>query len=187
MAAHPSAMNPAVIDSQFSSIERVRTLGPAGTNCEAASRHWLATRGIEAEICLHETLESAMELTLQERGTALLGCVVYPDLHNLVFPYLSRMRLADVFLFNTFNMILATRPGHRDFALVATHPAPQALVKDDFPIVFATSNSEAARMCATEEVDACITTLPAAEANGLEMIRDFGEVPMGFTIHVQSR
>ena len=125
-----------------------------------------------------------MSLALGERKTAILGCVVYPDLHNLVFPHLGKMRLADVFLFNTFNMVLAAPAGRQDPSLVATHPAPSSLVQDNYSITLARSNSEAARMCRAGEVDACVTTLPAARANGLETLREFGEAPMGFTIHV---
>lgn len=170
--------------THHSAIERIRTLGPEGTNCEAAAYHYVRSTGLAAEISLHTTLEEAVIDVLNEPHSALLGCVVYPDLHNLVFPYLKQLRLIDVFLFNTFNMVLATRPGHRSIGLVATHPAPQSLVKDDYPIVLANSNSEAARRCSSGEVDACITTLPAARNMGLQIVKDFGEVPMGFTIHV---
>lgn len=126
-----------------------------------------------------------MSKVLKEKGAALLGCVVYPELHQLVFPYLPEMYLTDIFLFNTFNMVLATRQGHRDFQLVATHPAPQSLVKDDYPINFVSSNSEAARVCASGMADACITTLPAAKKQGLEVLQDFGEISMGFSIHAR--
>ena len=165
-------------------IDRIRTLGPTGTNCEAAARHYAGVHKLDARIDLHKTLEEATALVLEAPNSALLGCVVYPDLHNLVFPYLTRLQLDDVFMFNTFNMVLATRHGKRDFGKVATHPAPQSLVKDDYPIILANSNSEAARLCFDGDVDACVTTLPAARALGLEVVRDFGEVPMGFTIHV---
>lgn len=172
--------------SEFLTIDRIRTLGPTGTNCEAAARHWSAAHAPKSDIELHQTLEDAMALAIEEPKTAILGCVVYPDLHNLVFPYLAKMRLADVFLFNTFNMVLAALAGHKDFSLVATHPAPSSLVQDDYSITLARSNSEAARMCRAGEVDACVTTLPAARANGLATVCDFGEVPMGFTIHVHA-
>ncbi len=180
-------MNVMIKNSQFRVLEKIRTLGPAGTNCEAAARHWIAQQGLNAQVELHDTLETAMDQVLVEERTALLGCVVYPDLHQLFFPYLSQMYLADVFLFNTFNMVLATRPGHRHFQLVATHPAPQSLVKSDYPIKLVSSNSEAARLCASEKVDACITTLTAAKNQELELIKDFGEVPMGFTIHLRKQ
>ncbi len=179
-------MNAPPETSELLAIDRIRTLGPTGTNCEAAARHWAAAHAPNSDIELHQTLEDAMTLALEEPKTAILGCVVYPDLHNLVFPYLARMRLADVFLFNTFNMVLAAPTGRQDFSLVATHPAPSSLVQDDYPVTLARSNAEAARMCRAGEVDACVTTLPAARANGLDTVRDFGEVPMGFTIHVHA-
>ncbi|MEP3295861.1 MAG: prephenate dehydratase [Pseudoruegeria sp.] len=172
-------------NTQEFSIKKIRTLGPTGTNCEAAARHWSTQHGLDTDVELHDTLETAMELTLTEEGTALLGCVVYPDLHQLVFPHLSQMKLADVFLFDTFNMVLATRQGNQDFQMVATHPAPQSLVNSDYPIKLVSSNSEAAKICASGQADACITTLPAAKAQGLEIVRNFGTVPMGFTIHVR--
>ncbi len=165
-------------------IAKIRTLGPQGTNCEAAAKHYVRQMGLDAEVVLHTTLEEAIGDVVEEPRSALLGCVVYPDLHNLVFPYLKTMVLADMFLFNTFNMVLATRPGVTGFEQVASHPAPQSLVSDRYPVILATSNAEAARMCRDGEVDACITTLPASHACGLEIVEDFGEVPMGFTIHV---
>jgi prephenate dehydratase len=165
-------------------INRIRTLGPQGTNCEAAAKHYVRNNALDADVVLHSTLEEAIGDVLDEPRSALLGCVVYPDLHNLVFPYLRTMVLADMFLFNTFNMVLATRPGVSVFDRVASHPAPQSLVSDTYPVILATSNAEAARMCRAGKVDACITTLPASRDCGLEVVEDFGEVPMGFTIHV---
>ena len=49
------------------------------------------------------------------------------------------------------------------------------------------SNSQAAATCAAGETDACVTTAPAARRFGLEVVRDYGPVPMGFTIHVHAR
>lgn len=113
--------------AELSGIRRIRTLGPTGTNCEAAARHYAQSHGLDAEVVLHSTLEEAIELVIQEPRSALLGCVVYPDLHQLVFPYLGRMTLADLFLFDTFNMVLAARDADTPLNLVASHPAPRAL------------------------------------------------------------
>ncbi|WP_029029173.1 hypothetical protein [Salinarimonas rosea] len=164
-------------------ITTIHTLGPSGTNCEAAAAHYAEAHGLVAEVVLHRTLEEAMVLVLEDPGAALLGCVVYPDLHGLVFPYLDRMTLADQFLFDTFPMVLAARSANGAVALVATHPAPRALVPAEHEVRLVTSNAEAARLCAAGEVDACITTAVAAERNGLVVLRDHGPVPMGFTIH----
>lgn len=161
----------------------IHTLGPAGTNCEAAARHYIASNGLAAEVVLHRTLEEGMVEVLADPGAALLGCVVYPDLHGLVFPYLDRMTLADQFLFDTFPMVLAARSADAQLRLVASHPAPRALVPEGIDVRLATSNAEAARLCAAGEVDGCITTGVAAAANGLVVLKDNGPVPMGFTIH----
>jgi hypothetical protein len=170
--------------AELSGIRRIRTLGPTGTNCEAAARHYAQSHGLDAEVVLHSTLEEAIELVIQEPRSALLGCVVYPDLHQLVFPYLGRMTLADLFLFDTFNMVLAARDADTPLNLVASHPAPRALVPSASETRLVNSNSEAARLCRAGEVDACITTLAAAHREGLEVLSDHGPVPMGFTIHV---
>jgi hypothetical protein len=50
--------------------------------------------------------------------------------------------------------------------------------------VFVNSNAQAAADCATNKTDGCITTLPCAEKYGLYVIKDYGQIPMGFTIHV---
>ncbi|MGJ3264745.1 MAG: hypothetical protein ACFE0R_16070 [Salinarimonas sp.] len=166
-----------------SRITAIHTLGPSGTNCEAAAAHYAASHGLDAEVVLHRTLEEAMVRVLEAPGAVLLGCVVYPDLHGLVFPFLDRMTLADQFLFDTFPMVLAARSADAAITLVGTHPAPRALVPDGHEIRLVTSNAEAARLCALGEVDACITTGLAAQRSGLVVLHDHGPVPMGFTIH----
>lgn len=164
-------------------LSSLHTLGPSGTNCEAAAAHYIAAHRMTADVVLHRTLEKGMRDVLADPGAALLGCVVYPDLHGLVFPYLDRMTLADQFLFDTFPMVLAARRADAELVRVATHPAPRALVPPGIEILLANSNAEAAHRCAAGEVDGCITTAVAAANNGLVVVTDHGPVPMGFTIH----
>jgi hypothetical protein len=173
-----------LLSPALSRIRRIRTLGPAGTNCEAAARHYAGLRGLDIEVDLHQTLEEAIALVADEPDAALLGCVVYPDLHKLVFPFLGRMVLADLFLFDTFNMVLAARNSGDRIHRVASHPAPSSLVPPGCDIHLANSNSEAASLCRSGEMDGCITTLAAARREGLSVVADHGAVPMGFTIHV---
>jgi len=170
--------------SALERIRLIRTLGPSGTNCEAAARHYIGQRDLTAEVALHETLEEAIEMVVAEPDAALLGCVVYPDLHNLVFPYLGKMVLADLFLFDTFNMVFAARDPKAPIRSVASHPAPSSLVSPFHDLTLVTSNAEAARRCAAGDFDGCITTLAAVEKEGLTVVKDHGAVPMGFTIHV---
>lgn len=162
----------------------VHTLGPAGTNCEAAARRWLKTKGYPQDrIELHSTLEVAAEAVIGRPGNVLLGCIVYPDLHHLVFENLGTMRLVECFIFPTHSMVVAgDMTGERP--RVGSHPAPVNLLDSWDPDVrLVTSNAEAALMCARGEVDACVTTSVAAEASGLPIVQDFGPVPMGFSIH----
>lgn len=114
---------------------------------------------------------------------ALVGCVVYPDLHQLVFGNLHRLVLADVFVVPTYPMVLASRTGTTP-QIVSTHPAPQGLVPRGVRTRLTTSNARAASDCATGHSDACVTTSVAAERHGLVILRDHGPVPMGFTVHV---
>jgi hypothetical protein len=170
---------PAALDR----ITELHTLGPAGTNCEAAAHHWFALQGRPGRVVLHETLERGLVEMAGLPGAALLGCAVYPELHTLVFSHLDRLALADSFLMPTFEMVLAARaPGARP-ATVATHPAPQGLVPEAAAKTLVDSNAAAAIACAEGRVEGCITTLKAAEAHGLSVLWSAGPVPMVFTIH----
>ncbi|WP_033338226.1 type 2 periplasmic-binding domain-containing protein [Catenuloplanes japonicus] len=168
-------------------VTDIFTLGPTGTNCERAAEEWFRRSGVSTgTVHLHATLEDALEAMPMDGHAALLGCVVYPDLHNLVFENLHRITLADQFLMPTFNMVLASRDGSRP-GTVATHPAPQSLVPSGMTKKLTTSNSQAARECAAGLTDGCISTLPAVKAHGLTLVEDFGPVQMGFTLHVPVR
>lgn len=169
-------------------VTRLHTLGPAGTNCERAARSWLARRGIDAPdaVRLFPTLEQGVEALPADPTVGLLGCVVYPALHDLVFTNLARLRLVDCFVMDTHEMLLATRPGcDGPPRTAASHPAPVALLPPGVEPLLADSNAVAARLCAEGHTDACITTGPAARQHGLRPLRSFGPVPMGFTIHEQ--
>lgn len=178
MTALPTAAPVERLDT----IRSLHTLGPHGTNLEAASYEWFRRRGIEGEVVLHRTLESAVP-TLPANGEhAVVACAVYPALHTLVFSNLTRLRMVDSFVMPTHNMVLATRDADRP-RLVASHPAPSGLVPADAEVVLSTSNSQAAIECAERRTDGCVTTIVAAQERGLRVLRDFGPVPMIFTIH----
>ena len=163
----------------------VHTLGPAGTNCEAAAHHWLAQRNIQDhDVTLHTTLEEAVEVVTSTPGAnVLLGCVVYPDLHHLVFRNLKALSLVECFVMPTYHMVVAGDMS-KPRPIVASHPAPVNLLDEWSPeIVLVHSNVAAAMSCAQGETDACVTTAIAAERAGLPVAKDFGPVSMGFTIH----
>jgi hypothetical protein len=137
---------------------------------------------------LFPTLEAGVDALPDDPGVGLLGCVVYPLLHELVFTNLQRLWLLDCFVLDTHEMLFATLPS-RDGPprTAATHPAPRSLLPDGVEPILVDSNAAAARTCARGEADACITTGPAAQAFGLRVLRNHGPILMGFTVHAQRR
>lgn len=172
-------------EHDLSCITVIHTLGPEGTNLEMGAHHWFCVRGREGEVRLHATLESAIPLMAIDGTHGLLACAVYPDLHSLVFGNLAKLRMVDSFLLPTYDMVFATRPetDEDDVVTVASHPAPQSLAGADHKIVLMTSNSQAARECALGAFDACVTTSKAAKDQHLLILRNFGPVPMVYTLH----
>jgi len=167
-------------------IRVIHTLGPAGTNLEMAANHWFSTRGRGPDVRLHRTLEEAIPGLSEEGHEALLACAVYPDLHSLVFQNLGLLAMVDSFILPTYDMVYATRPDTAQVRTIVSHPAPQSLARRAVPGVaptLVTSNSQAARDCARGAADACITTSKSAADHGLEIRRNFGGVPMVYTLH----
>ncbi|KVZ90852.1 hypothetical protein WL22_23320 [Burkholderia ubonensis] len=172
----------------------IYTLGPSGTNCEKAAWLYRDKRGWSGQVTLDSTLEVAVDHLLESPDDGvLLGCIVYPDLHNIVFRNLGRLKLIDHLLMDTHDMVFAGRKSrHAEIRGIGSHPAPVSLLdqlgtlRSRVPVELMTSNAEAARQCADGRFDACITTLEAAQANDLEILRNFGPVPMGFSIHLKT-
>ncbi|GAA1659073.1 hypothetical protein GCM10009830_00020 [Glycomyces endophyticus] len=165
-------------------LRRLHTLGPAGTNLEAAALAYAEGTGPTVDVVLHTAIEEALDEPVLDGTHAIVACAVYPDLHTLVFSNLHRLRMVDSFLMPTHNMVLAARTEAQP-RTVATHPAPAQLVADrDRTLV--TSNSQAAIDCANGLVEGCVTTIVAARRHRLHVLTDFGPVPMIFTVHLLS-
>lgn len=167
-------------------ISVIHTLGPSGTNLEMAAHHWLATRGRQPDVRLHASLESAIPGLSDDGHEALLACAVYPDLHSLVFQNLGRLAMVDSFILPTYDMVFATRPETTEVTTVVSHPAPQSLVRLASPqsaLTLVLSNSQAAMECARGAADGCVTTSKAAADHKLAVRRNFGPVPMVYTVH----
>jgi prephenate dehydratase len=168
----------------------IHTLGPAGTNCERAAEEYLNRIKQDGTIQLHPTLEAAVaEMMKSEDESVLLGCVVYPKLHEIVFQNLLRLKITECFVIDTHEMVFASNKDRlEDVASVCTHPAPEHLVGlvpglSPRRVVQCNSNAEASRLCAENVHDGCITTSVAARGNRLIIHKNFGPVPMGFSIH----
>jgi prephenate dehydratase len=173
-------------DSSLSDISVIHTLGPSGTNLEMAAQYWFTSRGREPEVRLHKSLESAVPGLSDDGHEALLACAVYPDLHWLVFQNLGMLAMVDSFILPTYDMVFATREDTAELNLVVSHPAPQSLVRrvsQTCELRIVLSNSQAARDCASGAADGCVTTSKAAADNGLVIRRNFGPVPMVYTLH----
>lgn len=163
-------------------IRYIHTLGPSGTNLQAAAHAWFTRRGAAGDVVLHASLEAAVEVAPPTGEHAIAACAVYPDLHTLVFANLTRLCMVDSFIMPTHNMVLAAT-STRSPRTVSTHPAPAGLVPPGTDRRLVLSNSQAAIDCAQGMSDGCITTSVAAQQRGLRIVRDFGPVPMVFTIH----
>ncbi|MGT0250557.1 prephenate dehydratase domain-containing protein [Burkholderia pyrrocinia] len=170
------------------------TLGPAGTNCEKAAHLYRERQGLTGNIHLANTLETAVDTLLQSPDDGiLLGCIVYPELHHIVFRNLGRLKLIDHLLMDTHDMVFASRKSSlSEIEGIGSHPAPISLLdhlgtlRTRVPVAWMASNAEAARQCSEGRVDGCITTDKAARAYGLNVLRNFGAVPMGFSIHLKT-
>lgn len=163
-------------------IKRIYTLGPRGTNCEKAAKAWFKQKKIKGEIRLEPTLEKALEGVKNDQEAALLSCVVYPDLHKLVFDNINNIEFCECFVINTFPMVLAAR-GEEYPRTISTHPAPENLIRPFDHIIYSTSNSQAALDCAAGKSEGCITTKQCAKKLKLKILKNFGELPMGFALH----
>lgn len=99
------------------------------------------------------------------------------------------IKLTDCFVMDTHNMLFASRfTNISDIKKIGSHPASRDLFQkieelDNIEKSLFNSNAEAAFQCSQGNIDGCITTLSAANKYNLNILHDFGPVPMGFSIH----
>ncbi len=163
-------------------IQRLHTLGPRGTNCERAARVWLQRHHLNDDVSLAPTIPEALAEMPRGGDDALLCCAAYPDFHHLTFLHHEWLEIVDSFVIDTDHMVLAAR-NLVTLKSVASHPAPVDLIPGNPLIIDANSNAHAAELCSSGAADGAITTLLAARRCELQVVRDFGPVPMAFTIH----
>lgn len=163
---------------------KVGTLGPALTNSEKAAEYYIFKEASnEGEVQLYTTPELSIEGLKNGEVDKVILCVVYPKLNDIVFKNLDKIRMSSLFHFNTMPMVIAEgAKGSR----ACSHPAPVELFKaagiTDKDITLVDSNSKAAQLVKEKKYDLCVTTLKAAEKFDLKIIKDFGEVPMGWAV-----
>ncbi|MEV6731329.1 MULTISPECIES: hypothetical protein [unclassified Streptomyces] len=175
----------------------IATLGPAGTSSEvAADVVWQSldgdfpsTPGIE----LHRTYEDAAEALLNHDVNYLVVANAYSGISEFYMD--TRLALAGVFVMDTPNYGIVRLPGRSIPArpVVATHPAPRPLVDELLPSSFTdreilqvTSTSAAAQAVQDGITDLALTTVPAAEAHGLEFISRQRVIRMLWSVFMSS-
>jgi len=161
-------------------MSKIGTLGPRNTNSEFSAVYYLEKNNIDGEVVLYETPELSIEALINNEVDKAILCVVYPALNEIVFKNLESIGITELFHFHTDNMVVASSsPGGR----ACSHPAPKHLLKNQFDVFsYVNSNSEAARKVAAGEFDKCVTTMAAAVENDLDILHDFGKVPMGWAV-----
>lgn len=168
--------------ASFAWVHQVHTLGPSGTNCERAGLHWRGRKCPSAQIRLHGSIEEAAEAVALREDAVFVGVAAYPHLHSVIYGHIQLLRILDVFIANTDEMVLASRTGAMP-EVCATHPAPERLLPSEITRHFSSSNVAAAEDCIKGLADGCITTRRAIDRFDLKIVRSFGSVPMAFTIH----
>ncbi|GAA1938199.1 prephenate dehydratase domain-containing protein [Kitasatospora viridis] len=173
---------PGWIDTALSdgpAVDRIGTLGPAGTSSEQAALYLWADRGPAGPptIHLYNTYETAGQALRERTVSHVVIANAYAGIHSFYMD--PSLRFVGAFLFDTPHYGIAASPGHRipRRARIATHPAPVALVDELLPadysvaeILYATSTSAAADQARRGETDLALTTQPAAKAHALEFI-----------------
>ena len=167
-------------------------LGPKGTNIVQACKSWSRKNGIKDKtvVTLCNTPESSLVQArlVKEEGVLPLfwTCAVYYALNQLffsnpdVFPFLFSHNMP----LDNMQLCVRTELAEQEWNnawRVASHPSPTPLVANlPNPVVKTTSNSQAAIMCRTGEVEACITTAQAAQIHELVTVHEFGSPAMIF-------
>lgn len=169
----------------------IATLGPAGTSSEMAGKDLAARLGDDV-VTLHPSYEDACAAVLAGRASRLLVANAY---HGVSEFYMDqRLALEQAFVFDTPLYGLACR---RDEPLplscgVVTHPAPKALIRQLLPpgyrvstVAMTQSTSAAAAKVANGSADLALTTRPAANRHGLQLISPARPIRMLWSVFVR--
>jgi len=163
----------------------IATLGPEGTCSEYASLAYLEKTGRGGKVDLYPTFEAAVSALKGGRSDSVIIPSAYTQLANIIFGERNSIEIVDVFMLATPSLVIASRWDTTEFKKVATHSSPSGLARGFFPnaeLVSTTSNSEAARLLLSLQVDACMTTEICAKEHSLKILCDFGKIAMGWNV-----
>lgn len=162
------------------------TLGPPGTSSEHAAKK--ITRGSQSRIKLFSTYEEAEQSMLANPvATGLLVANAYQHINK--FYISTKINPVAAFFIPTPPYLLASKSNiqHQNKIRISSHAAPSHLIGNflgtqEYELVEAHSTSQAARMVTIGEVDACLTTKLACEAESLIPISKTYMIPMLWTL-----
>lgn len=168
----------------------VATLGPEFTCSQIILSRNLHRFPPGARTMLCTTYEEAKQSVIEGKAKYALVAAAYARLNELTFGDPRGIEMCNCWLENTPELVMAARPGEASpvklvGCMIATVPLARGLYPD-VPQHLGHSNSDVARLVAEGVVDAGVTTGPAAESRGLQILHGFGEVPMTWVVF-QSR
>lgn len=167
---------------------RIATLGPNGTCSERAALYYAENKKIKSETILCDSFEIAIQKLMYDEVDMVIIPSAYRELAEIVFGNMENIKLAEVFLYSTPGLVIATKQndiGVNEIKTMATHSSPSILAKKICPyakLLYCSSNSASANRVINGEVDACVTTRICVEMNKLHIVKDFGEIPMGWNV-----
>lgn len=176
---------------------KIYVLGPEGTNISQAAIKWAKLEKIsqKTELIFCTTPEEEIEKAMMDTENGSIPifalCAVYYNLNKLFFKYTDNYFFLSHYYMKLDSMQLASKkyvwntlPKN---ASIASHLSPAPLISDqEYVIIPADSNAQAALKCYRDEVDACITTERARKIYGLQMLYLFGSPYMLFTFGTTS-
>ena len=159
----------------------IGTLGPEGTNSELASLKYLTDNNLSDKgvVKLYLTPEQAIDALINMEIDKCVLCIVYPRLNEIVFRNLEYIEMTDTYMLPTYAMVIA---GSSSAVKYCSHAAPIDLIEKGKNVEIVNSNAEAAKLCKMGKFDACVTTRKAADLYKLNIVKDYGEVNMGWAV-----
>uniref|UniRef100_UPI0036DE36F2 prephenate decarboxylase n=1 Tax=Photorhabdus sp. RM322S TaxID=3342825 RepID=UPI0036DE36F2 len=180
-------------DKEIFDVLNIATLGPSGTSSEQSAIRFgeFAIENKVAksyQVVLCNTYEEASNQIILKDCQALVVANAYYNISEFYMD--NRFNLSAAFLNYTPNYGIAIRDElTKDNIVIATHPAPKALIPELLPdslkiadIIFKDSTSSAAKAVANLEVDAALTTEVAAKLHKLKFISHIRPIKMLWSV-----
>lgn len=167
----------------INNLYRISTLGPKGTDSERAALHYALTQKIlDPVIQLYSSFESALDTVRFRNSDFAIVPAAYNGLFSLHLLYRD-VPIIDTFILPTKPMVLAKIPGQiGEIRRVAIHPATKPLLPESCEPVYVESKPLCLQMVADGKIQAGIGSEDVAESMGLEIVKNFGPIPMTWEV-----